>query len=67
MTTYKGYVIKPHKEFPNNLVLASEGVGGSIPMKLYTMYTSLGAAKSAIDAYLGAKERTNGRKASTKS
>lgn len=49
---YKEYLIQPAKLFPNNLVIATKGQGGSIPDMLLGMYTSGAIAKKAIDMYL---------------
>lgn len=48
---YEGYQIKPNKNFPNNLTIATAGKGGSIPSDLSGMYTSVEVAKQAIDKY----------------
>lgn len=53
--TYRGYLIKPHKEFPTSVVIATEGKGGKIPDILQGLFTSLGTAKVEIDKYLATK------------
>lgn len=71
MITYKGYYIKPHKLFPNNVIVVTEGQGGKIPNILTSMFTSVGIAKDHIDKYLVnrdiEKERVNASKTRAKS
>lgn len=52
MTTYRGYIIKPHKTFPRNYIVATEGQGGKIPNILSGIFTSTGFVQQIIDAYL---------------
>ena len=52
---YKGFQVKPHKQYPNNYVVVTDGKGGKIPNVLDTMFTSRGIAKEEIDRYLGNK------------
>lgn len=52
---YKGYQIKPHKQYPNNVVVVTAGRGGKIPDVLDTLFTTRQYAKDAIDLYLSTK------------
>ncbi len=58
---YKGYLIKPHKQYPRLLSVATAGQGGKIPDVLSTLFTSAGIAKEMIDAYLANKGAKNGK------
>jgi hypothetical protein len=53
---YKGYDIKPHKEFPTSYIVVTEGKGGKIPKVLDGLFTSTGLAKDRIDKYLEVKQ-----------
>ena len=52
---YKGFQVKPHKQYPNNYVVVTDGKGGKIPNVLDTMFTSRCIAKEEIDRYLSNK------------
>jgi hypothetical protein len=52
MIVYRGYQIKPYKEVPTALIVATEGQGGKIPDCLAGMFTSTTVAKRDIDNYL---------------
>lgn len=54
---YKGYQIKPHKEFTTSYVIATVGKGGKIPNVMDGMFTSTGLCKTVIDYYLEGKEK----------
>ena len=57
---HKGFQIKPHKQYPNNYIVVTDGKGGKIPNVLDTMFTSRGLAKEEIDKYLeGKPEKVN--------
>lgn len=62
MREYKGYYIKPDKQFPNNCVIVTTGRGGKIPNILDGLFTSVQTAANAIDKYLMAKELPNDEK-----
>lgn len=53
--SYKGYIIKPHKQFPTSYVCVTEGQGGKIPDVLSGLFTSTGIIKHLIDQYLEGK------------
>lgn len=55
--SYRGYLVKPHKEFPTSLTIATEGKGGKIPDILGGLFTSLGTCKTEIDKYLSTKNK----------
>ena len=55
--SYRGYLIKPHKEFPTSLTIATEGKGGKIPDIFQGLFTSLGTCKVEIDKYLATKTK----------
>lgn len=57
--SYKGYMIKPHAQYPNNYIVVTEGKGGKIPEVLNTLFTSTGIAKREVDAYLAKKVKVN--------
>jgi hypothetical protein len=52
---YKGYDIKPHKEFPTSYIIVTEGKGGKIPRVMEGLFTSTAVAKQQIDKYAEAK------------
>lgn len=52
---YKGYQIKPHKEFAMNLIIVTAGKGGKVPDVLSGLYTNVNVAKQEIDKYLESK------------
>ena len=52
---YKGFHIKPHKEFPLSYIVVTAGKGGKIPDVLTSHYTTPTYAKEEIDKYLGSK------------
>lgn len=52
---YKGFHIKPHKEFPLSYIVVTAGKGGSIPEVLTSHYTTPTYAQAEIDKYLGTK------------
>lgn len=54
---YKNYYIKPHKQYPNNYVVATVGQGGKIPNVLDTLFTSRQYAVEAIDLYLNTRKK----------
>lgn len=56
---YKGYQIKPYEPFPSLWRLSPENRGGSIPVVLTSMFTSVATARAAIDSYV---DRTTGDK-----
>ncbi len=62
MKEFKGYYIKPDKQFPNNCVIVTAGRGGKIPNILDGLFTSIQTATNAIDKYLMVKETTNDEK-----
>jgi hypothetical protein len=49
---YKGFHIKPHKDFPLSYIVVTSGKGGSIPEILTSHYTTPTYAKEEIDKYL---------------
>lgn len=49
---YNGYLIKPHKQYPSNYVIVTQGVGGKIPDILGGLFTSTSIAKREVDKYL---------------
>lgn len=53
---YKGYQIKPHKEYPSNYIVVTDGKGGKIPAVLEGLFTSRGIAAETIDKYLTTKQ-----------
>lgn len=55
MVEYKDYQIKPHKEFPGQVIIVTAGRGGKIPDVMNGMFTSIGTAKGVIDTYLESK------------
>ena len=55
--TYRGYLIKPHPQFPVSFTVATEGRGGKIPDMLSGLFTSLGTVKNAVDQYLLTKPK----------
>ena len=57
MIEYEGYQIKPHKEFPSNVIIVTAGRGGKIPNVLDGLFTSGLVAKEAIDRYLENKKK----------
>lgn len=59
--TYKGYIIKPHRQVPTSFCVATAGQGGKIPAVLEGLFTSVGIAKNVIDAYIDTKEVKNGK------
>lgn len=52
---YNGFQIKPSKQMPSSLIVATAGLGGSIPKALEGLFTSYPIAKAQIDAYLETK------------
>lgn len=54
---FKGYQIKPHKQYPNNYIVVTAGQGGKIPLVLDTLFTSRQYAMDAIDLYLNTKKK----------
>jgi len=52
---YKGFHIKPHKEFPLSYIVVTAGKGGKIPEVLTSHYTTPTYAKEEIDKYLATK------------
>lgn len=54
---YEGYQIKPHKEYPSNYIIVTDGKGGKIPDCLGGLFTSTGIAKREIDKYLTTKNK----------
>jgi len=52
---YRGYEIKPDKQYPSMLVVVTAGKGGKIPNVLSGLFTSKGLAKQLIDQYLTGK------------
>lgn len=61
---FKGYYIKPHKQYPNNYVVSTSGIGGKIPDILGGLFTSTGVAKQAILRYLEGKAPESDKKIS---
>lgn len=57
MIIYRGYQIKPHKEFPKSYIVVTDGKGGKVPDVLTSMYTTPGYAKTVIDKYLDNKPK----------
>jgi hypothetical protein len=57
MIIYKGFQIKPHKEFPATCIIVTDGKGGKIPNVLSGLFTSTGIAQNQIDSYLDQKEK----------
>lgn len=55
ITIYKGYQIKPHKEYPSSCIIVTDGKGGKIPDVLSGLFTSKGLAALTIDKYLDTK------------
>ena len=55
MKIYKGYQIKPDKQYPNNCVIVTDGRGGKIPNVLDGLFTSVRIGMEAIDKYLMGK------------
>lgn len=67
MVIYEGFQIKPHKQNPTSLIVATDGKGGSIPSALEGMYTNVNVAKRAIDTYIVNKLKVeDGKKPSKK-
>lgn len=60
MIEYRGFQIKPHKEFPSHKVIVTAGRGGKIPNILSGMYTSAGIAITEIDKYLASTKKGSG-------
>ncbi len=58
---YRGYQIKPAKNMPSALTVATTGKGGKIPAVLDSLFTKVDIAKFAIDSYLESKEGVNGK------
>jgi hypothetical protein len=56
---HRGYLVKPHKEFPKTFIIVTEGQGGKIPNVLSGLFTSKGTACDSIDGYLSKKVKTN--------
>jgi hypothetical protein len=54
---YKGYQIKPHKEFPLSYIVVTTGKGGKIPEVLNSHFTTPTYAKEQIDKYLDSKPK----------
>lgn len=52
---YKGFHIKPHKDFPLSYIVVTAGKGGKIPDVLTSHYTTPTYAKEQIDKYLDTK------------
>ena len=57
MKIYRGFQIKAHPTSPMQLVIATDGKGGSIPSVLEGLFTSYTVAKGEIDAYLETKPK----------
>lgn len=55
MKEYRGYQIKPDKQYPNNYVIVTSGRGGKIPNVLDGLFTSVPIGMNAIDKYLMGK------------
>lgn len=60
MVVYKGFQIKPHKQYPMSYIVVTDGKGGKIPAVLDTLFSSAGVAKELIDNYLTEKGGKNG-------
>jgi hypothetical protein len=58
---YKGYQIKPHKQFPTSYICVTAGKGGTIPDVLGGLFTSTGLVKDLIDKYLEGKAVVNAK------
>lgn len=56
---HRGFIIKPHKTFPSNYVIVTEGQGGKIPDVLSGMFTRKDIGVKEIDKYLDTKEVVN--------
>lgn len=52
---YRGYYIKPDKQYPNNCVIVTAGRGGKIPNVLDGLFTSVKVGMDAVDQYLMGK------------
>ena len=61
---YKGFIVKPHKENPKLLTVATAGRGGKIPDVLTGLFTTKGLVYAIIDAYVENKEQSDGKKVS---
>lgn len=61
---YKGFIVKPHKESPKLLTVATAGRGGKIPDVLTGLFTTRGLVYAIIDAYVENKEQSDGKKVS---
>lgn len=57
MIEFEGYQIKPHKDFPSNVIIVTAGRGGKIPNVLDGLFTSGLVAKEAITRYLESKKK----------
>lgn len=55
--SYKGYQVKPSKQFTRLYTVVTEGRGGKVPTVLTSVFTSPQYAKQAIDAYLQSKPK----------
>jgi hypothetical protein len=64
MVLYKGYQIKPHKEYPGSLIIVTDGKGGKIPDVMSGMFTSILLCKEIIDLYLQNREAVDVKKVS---
>lgn len=58
---YKGYQIKPHKQYPTSYICVTAGKGGTIPDVLGGVFTSTGIVKKLIDKYLEGKAVENAK------
>ena len=54
---YKGFIVKPHKESPKLLTVATAGRGGKVPDVLTGLFTTRGLVYAIIDAYVENKEQ----------
>ena len=61
---YKGFIVKPQKESPKLLTVATAGRGGKIPDVLTGLFTTRGLVYAIIDAYVENKEQLDGKKVS---
>lgn len=52
---YKGYLIRPCRQFPSQVEVQVVGRGGKIPNSLTGLFTSRTAAMEAIDTYVRSK------------
>lgn len=57
MKIYRGYQIKPHKQYPAHYIIVTDGKGGKIPDILSGIFTSVNFCMAEIDAYLLSKSK----------